>query len=149
VHPEKAGYDVLPVWKKRLDAKTLVTTPNSDVIHAMSYLDLGRDGPIVFEAPAGLQGILLDFWQRPIPVESTAPPKRSTNSTYRAFWPSQNASCRAHQTCGCRPLSTTNSDCSSCSSRKELRTTEIDSIEPPQRHHFSTWRRPRVLMKRW
>src|SRR5262245_9187217 len=26
------GYNVLPVWKKRLDAKTLVTTPNSDVI---------------------------------------------------------------------------------------------------------------------
>jgi len=34
--------------------------------------------------------------------------------------------------------------------RKESRTTEIDSIEPPQRHHFSTtWRRLRVLMKRW
>jgi hypothetical protein len=62
-----AGYNVLPVWKKRLDAKTLVTTPNSDVIYAMSYLDLGKDGPIVFEAPPGLQGILLDFWQRPIP----------------------------------------------------------------------------------
>jgi hypothetical protein len=62
-----AGYNVLPVWKKRLDAKTLVTTPNSDVIYAMSYLDLGRDGPMVFEAPPGLQGILLDFWQRPIP----------------------------------------------------------------------------------
>jgi hypothetical protein len=27
-----AGYNVLPVWKDRLDAKTLVTTPNSDVI---------------------------------------------------------------------------------------------------------------------
>src|SRR5215472_7619426 len=26
-----AGYNVLPIWKKRLDAKTLVTTPNSDV----------------------------------------------------------------------------------------------------------------------
>lgn len=62
-----AGYNVLPVWKKRLDAKTLITTPNSDVIYAMSYLDLGRDGPMVFEAPPGLQGILLDFWQRPIP----------------------------------------------------------------------------------
>src|SRR5262249_2827847 len=62
-----AGYNVLPVGKKRLDAKTLVTTPNSDVIYAMSYLDLGRDGPMVFEAPPGLQGILLDFWQRPIP----------------------------------------------------------------------------------
>jgi hypothetical protein len=62
-----AGYNVLPVWKKRLDAKTLVTTPNSDVIYAMSYLDVGKDGPMVFEAPPGLQGILLDFWQRPIP----------------------------------------------------------------------------------
>jgi hypothetical protein len=62
-----AGYNVLPVWKKRLDAKTLVTTPNSDVIYAISYLDVGKDGPMVFEAPPGLQGILLDFWQRPIP----------------------------------------------------------------------------------
>ncbi len=35
-----AGYNVLPVWEKRLDAKTLVTTPNSDVIYAMSYLML-------------------------------------------------------------------------------------------------------------
>jgi len=63
------GYNVLPVWKKRLDAKTLVTTPNSDVIYAMSYVDLGKDGPLVFEAPPMLQGILLDFWQRPIPVD--------------------------------------------------------------------------------
>lgn len=64
-----AGYNVLPIWKKRLDAKTLITTPNSDVIYAMSYLDLGKDGPIVFEAPPQLQGILLDFWQHPIPVD--------------------------------------------------------------------------------
>ena len=64
-----AGYNVLPIWKKRLDAKTLVTTPNSDVIYAMSYVDLGEDGPIVFEVPPQLQGILLDFWQRPIPVD--------------------------------------------------------------------------------
>jgi hypothetical protein len=63
------GYNVLPVWKKRLDAKTLVTTPNSDVIYAMSYVDLGKNGPLVFEAPPMLQGILLDFWQRPIPVD--------------------------------------------------------------------------------
>jgi hypothetical protein len=62
-----AGYNVLPIWKHRLDAKTLVTTPNSDVIYAMSYVDLGKDGPLVFDAPPELQGILLDFWQRPIP----------------------------------------------------------------------------------
>ena len=61
------GYHVLPIWKRRLDARTLVTTPNSDVIYAMSYVDLGRDGPLVLDAPPMLQGILLDFWQRPIP----------------------------------------------------------------------------------
>jgi hypothetical protein len=62
-----AGYNVLPVWKKRLDARTLVTTPNSDVIYAMGYADLGKDGPLVIEVPPRLQGILLDFWQHPIP----------------------------------------------------------------------------------
>ena len=61
-----AGYNVLPIWKKRLSAKTLVTTPNSDVIYAMSYVDLDKEGPLVFDAPPKLQGILLDFWQRPI-----------------------------------------------------------------------------------
>lgn len=35
----------------------------------MSYLDLGKDGPLVFGAPPQFQGILLDSWQRPIPVD--------------------------------------------------------------------------------
>ena len=61
-----AGYNVLPVWKERLNAKTLVTTPNSDVIYAMGYVDLGKDGPLVIDVPPRLQGILDDFWQRPI-----------------------------------------------------------------------------------
>lgn len=64
-----AGYNVLPIWEKRLHAKTLVTTPNSAVLYAMSYLDLGKDGPMVLDAPPGLQRILLDFWRRPIPVD--------------------------------------------------------------------------------
>ena len=62
-----AGYNVLPIFKERLNAKTLITTPNSDVIYALGYLDLKEDGPIVIEVPPGLQGILDDFWQRPIP----------------------------------------------------------------------------------
>ena len=60
------GYNVLPIFKDRLNAKTLVTTPNSDVIYAMGYLDLKDDGPMVIEVPPGLQGILDDFFQRPI-----------------------------------------------------------------------------------
>lgn len=35
----------------------------------MSYVDLGKDGPLVMEAPSELQAILLDYWQRPIPVD--------------------------------------------------------------------------------
>jgi hypothetical protein len=63
------GYNVMPVWKERLDTKTMVTTPNSDLIYAMGFVDMGETGPIVFEAPPRLQGILLDFWQRPIPMD--------------------------------------------------------------------------------
>ncbi|MBB4343003.1 DUF1254 domain-containing protein [Rhizobium leguminosarum] len=63
------GYNVLPVFKKRLNAKTLITTPNSDVVYALGYLDLKEDGPMVIEVPPGLQGILDDFFQRPIPSE--------------------------------------------------------------------------------
>jgi hypothetical protein len=63
-----SGYNVLPIFKQRLNAKTLITTPNSDVIYALGYLDLKKDGPMVIEVPPGLQGILDDFWQRPIPA---------------------------------------------------------------------------------
>jgi hypothetical protein len=61
-----AGYNVLPIWQNRIDAKTLVTTPNFDVVYAMGYLDLDKYGPLVVAAPAGVQGIFDDFWQRPI-----------------------------------------------------------------------------------
>lgn len=61
-----AGYNILPTWKKRINAKTLVTTPNSDLVYAMSYLDLAKYGPLVVEAPPGVQGMFDDFFQRPI-----------------------------------------------------------------------------------
>src|SRR5271167_5216386 len=60
-----AGYNVLPYWPKRLTAKTLVTTPNSDLIYAMSYLNL-KDHPLVVEAPPDIQGLFDDFFQRPL-----------------------------------------------------------------------------------
>lgn len=63
------GYNVMPIWMERLDAKTHVTTPNSDLIYAMAFVNLAETGPLVFEAPPKLQGILLDFWQRPIPMD--------------------------------------------------------------------------------
>src|SRR6185503_1798669 len=67
--PFAEGRPTKETAQKRRDAKTLVTTPNSDVLYAMSYVDLSKDGPLVMEAPPNLQGILLDYWQRPIPVD--------------------------------------------------------------------------------
>jgi hypothetical protein len=60
-----AGNHILPVWKDRLNTKTKVTTPNSDVVYAMSYLDL-KGGSVVVEVPPKLQGMFDDFWHRPI-----------------------------------------------------------------------------------
>jgi hypothetical protein len=61
------GYHVMPVFKERINARTRITTPNSDLIYAFAFLDLTRDGPLVIEVPAGLQGVIDDFWQRPVP----------------------------------------------------------------------------------
>jgi hypothetical protein len=63
------GYNVMAIWEKRLDAKTRITTPNSDLIYGIAFANLAETGPLVFEAPPKLQGILLDMWQRPIPCD--------------------------------------------------------------------------------
>jgi hypothetical protein len=60
------GYNVFAVFEKRLKAKTLITTPNSDVIYGLGFLDLGKDGPMILDAPPRLQALIDDFWHRPI-----------------------------------------------------------------------------------
>lgn len=64
------GYNVMPVFKERPTARTLLNTPNFDVIDGFGYLDLKKDGPIVIEIPPGLQGVLDDLWQRPLRSEA-------------------------------------------------------------------------------
>lgn len=64
-----SGYNVMAIWEKRLDAKTRITTPNSDLIYGIAFANLAETGPLVFVAPPKLQGILLDMWQRPIPCD--------------------------------------------------------------------------------
>ncbi len=81
------GYNVLPVFKQRLNAKTLVTTPNSDVIYAMGYLDLKEDGPLVIEVPPKLQGLLDDFWQRPLCDVGFAGPDKGQGGNYLVLPP--------------------------------------------------------------
>lgn len=60
------GYNVISVFEKRLKPNTVITTPNSDVIYALGFADLSKTGPLVLDVPAKLQGLLDDFWHRPL-----------------------------------------------------------------------------------
>lgn len=44
-------YNTMAIWTKRLDARTRITTPNSDLIYGMVFVNLADTGPLVFEAP--------------------------------------------------------------------------------------------------
>ncbi|MBW1944566.1 MAG: DUF1254 domain-containing protein, partial [Deltaproteobacteria bacterium] len=48
-----SGYNVLPVWKDRMDSRAWVPTPNADIVYAMGFYDLKETGPLVVAVPAG------------------------------------------------------------------------------------------------
>ncbi|MCP3472637.1 DUF1254 domain-containing protein [Bradyrhizobium sp. CCGUVB1N3] len=76
------GYNVLPIWKDRMDARTWVTTPNADVIYSMSYLDLKETGPLVVAAPSNVIGMFTDFFQRTITDVGAIGPDRARGGLY-------------------------------------------------------------------
>ncbi|GMG90524.1 hypothetical protein Cmtc_17440 [Cupriavidus sp. TKC] len=82
-----AGYNILPVWKKRMDANAIIPTPNADVIYAQSYLDLKKDGPLVVVAPPGLIGMLTDFWQRALTDVGVGGPDKGQGGLYLVLPP--------------------------------------------------------------
>lgn len=77
-----AGYNVLPMWKARMDSRTMVPTPNADVIYSMSYLDLKKTGPLVVKAPANVIGMFTDFFQRTITDVGAVGPDRARGGLY-------------------------------------------------------------------
>lgn len=77
-----AGYNVLPIWKERMDSRTVVPTPNADVIYSMSYLDLKKDGPLVVKAPPNVIGMFTDFFQRTLTDVGAVGPDRARGGLY-------------------------------------------------------------------
>jgi hypothetical protein len=77
-----AGYNVLPIWKERMDSRTWVPTPNADVIYSMTYLDLKKDGPLVVAAPPNVIGMFTDFYQRTITDVGAIGPDRARGGLY-------------------------------------------------------------------
>jgi hypothetical protein len=76
------GYNVLPIWKERMDSRTWVPTPNADVIYSMSYLDLKDTGPLVVAAPRDVIGMFTDFFQRTITDVGLIGPDRALGGLY-------------------------------------------------------------------
>jgi len=75
------GNNVLAVFKDRPNAKTIITTANPDVIYGLAFLDL-KDGPVVFEAAPQMQGLLDDFWHRPLTDVGLAGPDQGKGGKY-------------------------------------------------------------------
>ncbi len=77
-----SGYNVLPIWKERMDSLTWVPTPNADVIYSMSYLDLKEDGPLVVAAPPNVIGMFTDFYQHTLTDVGAIGPDRARGGLY-------------------------------------------------------------------
>jgi hypothetical protein len=77
-----AGYNVLPIWKERMDSRAWIPTPNADVIYSMSYLDLKNDGPLVVAAPPNVIGMFTDFFQNTITDVGAIGPDRARGGLY-------------------------------------------------------------------
>ncbi|WP_037217504.1 DUF1254 domain-containing protein [Rhizobium sp. IBUN] len=76
------GYNVLPIWKERMDSRTWVPTPNADVIYSMSYLDLKKDGPLIVAAPPNVIGMFTDFYQHTLTDVGAIGPDRARGGLY-------------------------------------------------------------------
>jgi hypothetical protein len=75
------GNSVLAIWKDRPSAKTIILTANPDVIYGLAFVDL-KDGPVVLDAPPEMQGLLDDFWQRPLTDVGLAGPDKGKGGKY-------------------------------------------------------------------
>jgi len=77
-----SGYNVLPIWKERMDSRALVPTPNADIVYAMGFYDLKETGPLVVAAPAGVIGMYTDFFQRTLTDVGAAGPDKAKGGLY-------------------------------------------------------------------
>jgi hypothetical protein len=64
---EEAGvddYNKVGITKTLLDSKSIFLTANTSTIYVTPYLNVGKNGPIVMEIPAGMLGAFNDAWFR-------------------------------------------------------------------------------------
>ena len=113
------GYNVMEIWEKRLDAKTQITTPNSDLIYGMTFANLARDRAAGVRGAAQAARHLLDFWQRPIPEDGgkffgdvgLPGPDAGAGGKFLILPPGYKGRCRRAITSIARPRTMSSSSC--------------------------------------
>jgi hypothetical protein len=58
------GYYKLGIYEDRLKPNTLITTPNSDVIYGLGWINMKDHGPMIIEAPERMQALINDMWHK-------------------------------------------------------------------------------------
>ena len=76
------GYNVVTMWKGRMDAKTWIPTPNCDIMYSVAFFDLKETGPLVIAAPPNTMGMFTDFFQRTLVDVGKAGPDRGRGGLY-------------------------------------------------------------------
>lgn len=76
------GYNILPIWKERMDSRAWIPTPNGDVIYSLTFLDLKEAGPLVVAAPPNVIGMFTDLFQRTITDVGLIGPDRARGGLY-------------------------------------------------------------------
>jgi hypothetical protein len=61
-----AGHPAMVVFDKPLSPKQIFMTGNDVSTYGNSVIDLAKTGPFVVDAPAGVLGGIVDFWQRAV-----------------------------------------------------------------------------------
>jgi hypothetical protein len=95
------------VHENRVDAKTLLLTPNTQTATLWAELNL-KDGPVVVEVPPGVLGLADDAWMRHVVDMGLAGPEKGKGGKYLFCHPATRAMCqkvtswrnRARTTCG-------------------------------------------------
>src|SRR5271154_4307988 len=69
------------IHENRVDAKTLLLTPNTQTATLWSFIDL-KDGPLVVEIPPGVLGLADDLWMRYVVDVGLAGPDKGKGGKY-------------------------------------------------------------------
>jgi hypothetical protein len=76
------AYDIV-IFDNFLDSQSLVLTGNTTTIYAVTTFDVGRDGPVVLDIPAGpAVGMVDDYWQRSLTDVGLAGPDRGKGGKF-------------------------------------------------------------------